>query len=223
MKITKTKLKKLLNIKLIKLGYLELKDSISGAQGLYLKPMKNSLYLTLGLIISRYHESLFTGSFYISKTTRWGSVWGDIPKASYVRISNLLTPAERNTLLGEDYRKEGIKDGWWDAADLNSLNDFLNSLKISEQRLLKNTILLKEIDKSNDIIELSNAAKLVIEKIKSSDFNDNFQFIPLREIDDTPIVWFKAAEMVIKKTNIPLNKNTVKLLAIDAYRLYMLG
>ena len=44
------------------------------------------------------------------------------------------------------------------------------------------------------------------------------EFQPNKIIDEIPFIWFEAAESVIRDNNGILNKNTVKLLAADAWR-----
>jgi len=83
MKLTKSQLIRLARIGLEELGYQQVRDTITAAQGLYIKAFQNGFYLTLGLTISRYYESKFTASFYLSKSIIWAAFWGDIPKNSY--------------------------------------------------------------------------------------------------------------------------------------------
>ena len=91
MKLTKVKLIQAIKPGLEKLGYLYLKDSISGAQGLFGKKLSNEMYLTLGLTIHRFYDDAFTGSFYLSKTTEWAACYGNIPKECYKRPGYFLS------------------------------------------------------------------------------------------------------------------------------------
>ena len=75
MKLTKAKLEKILTPSLESMGYTKFKDTISGFQGLYVKKISPDLFLTLGMTISRYFNDSFTGNFYLSKSTRIGSIW----------------------------------------------------------------------------------------------------------------------------------------------------
>src|ERR1700712_5244362 len=101
MKLTKQNLIRITKKGLRELGYLEVKDTTSGAQGLYIKLIENDLYLTLGLTISRYYDSMFTASFYLSKTTIWAAIWGNMPENAYKRAGSFLTIEERKILLEE--------------------------------------------------------------------------------------------------------------------------
>ena len=51
---------------------------------------------------------------------------------------------------------------------------------------------------------------------------DIYDFVPQKKIDKIDVKWFKASEKAIKATNGILNKNTVLLLAADAWRQWRL-
>jgi len=219
MRITKKKLIIITKAGIENLGYKEIQDTITVAQGLYIKLIENGLYLSIGLTISRYHDSMFTASFYLSKTTNWATYGGDIPKQSYQRVGHLLTKEERNILLDEKYTKDGINDAWWNAQNQKEVNNFIKTLNITEKRFLNQANLMIDIQNSKDVNELGKLAKMVIHKVDHDNIDKfNYQFIPKKPIDNIPIEWFKAAEIVIKSENAVLNINTVKLLAADAYR-----
>ena len=69
MKLTKAKLIKAVKPKLESLGYTFIKDSTSGAQGLFGKKIDSDMYLMLGLTIHRFYDDQFTGDFYLSTNT----------------------------------------------------------------------------------------------------------------------------------------------------------
>lgn len=219
MKLRKAKLIKNIQGALTKLGYLEFKDTLTGASGLFIKQVQNGLYLTLGLEISNYYDSKFSASYYLSKTTRWGSVWGDIPKESYERIGHFLTKEERLRYLDKDHNKGKITDAWWNGNEDSSIKSFLEVVKITEKRFLKQEGLLSAIENSSEIRELADYASSVIKMIDSGGSNiTDYKFVPPKPIDDIPIEWFEAAENVIFNNSGILNANTVKLLAADAWR-----
>lgn len=225
MRLNKLNLNKVVKTELVNLGFCEVKDSTTGAQGLYIKYLENNLFLTLGLIISRFEKNEFTASFYLSKTTRWGSIWGDIPLNSYIRINHLLNINQKKNYFSIDMNNNIINEGWWSFNDKNTLGKFIEAVHFGEQKLISDAKLKLEIDRSLELNELLKAGKLVIELVTSGIQLDsaNYKFVPLNIIDDTPIVWFKAAEEIIIKTKIPINKNTVKELAIDAFRINRFG
>jgi len=90
MKLTKVRLVKLTRVQLSKLGYQEMKDSVTGANGLFVRSLGDGFYLSLGFVISNYYESKFTAAYYLSQSTRWSSWWNDIPVESYRRPGDFL-------------------------------------------------------------------------------------------------------------------------------------
>lgn len=219
MKLTKAKLVKSLQGALRQLGYLEVKDTLTGASGLFIKHVENSFYLMLGLEFSNYYDSKFSASYYLSKTTRWGSLWGDIPKESYERVGHFLTNEERIAYLDKEYTKERITDAWWNGNEVRELKKFVAVVEITEKRFLEQEGLLSAIENSSEVKELVDYASSVIKMIASGGSNmTDYQFIPPKPIDDIPIEWFEAAEYVILNNSGILNANTVKLLAADAWR-----
>ncbi|RKO72544.1 hypothetical protein D7322_07055 [Sphingobacterium puteale] len=123
MKLTNAKLIAKVKAPLKKLGYIFFKEPISSAQGFFSKKLDNGFYLTLGLTISRYIESNFTGTFYYSKTTRWAAVWDDIPEESYIRPGSLMSTEERKLYFDTD--NEQLRDYWWDAFEDSSVASFI--------------------------------------------------------------------------------------------------
>lgn len=136
MKLSKAKLIKMVKASLEDLGYTEFKESTGGSQGLFVKDLGRGFYLTLGLTIHRYYDSAFTGDFYLSKTTRFASLWGDIPRESYERPSFLLTDEERSVYLEDEINVKAARDIWWDGSDENSVLDFLRVIEVTEPRFV---------------------------------------------------------------------------------------
>jgi len=217
MKLTKNRLLKLTRAGLEKLGYCEFKDTQTGANGLFLKLIKEKYFLTLGLTISRYYDSRFTASYYFSKTTRWSAVWGDIPVESYQRIGRHLTIEERQLLLDKEHSQEGVIDAWWHEKDIDK---FFQTIKLTEGRFLNQHNLFFKIENSVEIYKLSHYSSNVITAVNEGKVDESidYDFIPEAPIDDIPLPWFKAAEAVLLKEKGILNSNTVKSLASDAWR-----
>jgi hypothetical protein len=219
MKLSKKQLIKSTKNSLCKLGYYEIPDSITGANGLFIKSLSNGFFLTLGLEISQFYKSKFTASFYLSKTTRWGSSWGDIPDRSYERIGFFLTKEERLELLSEEYIKEGVIDAWWDGFNKEEIEKFFIVVSIAELRFLEQTDLLSKVENSIEIKELAEYASTVFSLINENNiFDTEYQFIPLKTKDNIPIEWYIAAEKTIKIKKGILNQRSVALLAADAWR-----
>ncbi|MGF7028210.1 MULTISPECIES: hypothetical protein [Bacteroidota] len=216
MKLTKAKLITKVKAPLATLGYLYFKDSISSAQGFFSKKLENGFYLSLGLTIDRYMESEFTGCFYYSKTTRWASVWGDIPTESYERPGFLMSTEERRIYF--DTENEQFCDYWWDGSDDSSVASFIEVIKLTESRLYEDRLLTKRIEDSLSVSQLRNYADEVKKLVSDIEkLNFTYSYLPDKEIDGIPMQWFKASEYILKEQNGILNKNTVKNLASDAF------
>ena len=219
MKLTKAKLISNLTPCLQELGYLWFKDSISPFQGLYAKKVGEGMFLTLGLTISKYYDDLFTGSFYLSRTTRIGCIWGDIPYKSYVRPGLLLDDMEIVEFRNENSIKNDL---WWKGLIPSSTKNFISCLILAENKLLGDEELHKQIICSSDV------DKLYADSHKTIDIVDkipifNFKYLPVKCIDNIPKKWFMAAEYILSTGNGVINKNTVKDLAADAYRQFVIG
>ena len=218
MKLTKANLIKEVRDGLIKLSYKEFKDSITGADGLFIKRIDHDFFLTIGMNKSRLYDWGFTAELYLSKCTIWGAVWGDIPGGSYVRVGTFLTKEQRLLYLDSEYQ---ILDGdaWWQADRDGDFQKFFETLKIMEEHLLNQGELLRKIDSSIEVRELVDQATAVFKILDNGTSDEiDYKFIPKKEIDGIPMVWFKAAEMVLMKEGYILNKNTVNRLAADAWR-----
>lgn len=219
MKLSKVQIIKSTKNKILELGYHEIIDTITGANGFFVKSLDNNFFLTLGLEISRFYDSMFTASFYLSKTTRWGSVWGDIPSESYERVGTFLTKEERTELLNEEFSKEGVIDAWWDGFKKQEVEKFLKVVEIAEKRFLGQANLFSNIENSIEIKELVEYVSSVFALINEDSIKDTkYEFVPLKTKDGIPIDWYKAAEKTIRNKKGVLNLNSVKLLAADAWK-----
>jgi len=221
MKLTKNKLLKLAEGKLVQLGYSEFKDTRTGSSGLFVKIVNEKYFLTLGLEISRLYDARFTASYYLSKTTRWGAVWLDIPKESYERVGKYLTKEERKLLLDAEFNRDGVIDAWWHE---NEIDKFFQTIELTEARFLNQENLFFKIENSIEVQKLSHYSSCVIKSINEGRIDEsfNYQFIPEKSIDNVPLIWFKAAEVVLLNESGILNSNTVTSLASDTWRQYEL-
>ncbi len=111
---------------------------------------------------------------------------------------------------------------WWDGGNQKSVSDFLSVIEITEPRFINRPELFKQINRSHEIKTLTNFAKKVITLVKKDNLKGTYSFIPTKEIDNIPNIWFKASEEVIANAKDILNKHTVFRLAADAYRQYVL-
>jgi len=218
MKLTRKKLINTVKSNLEKLGFKEFKVSKGDWQGFFCKKLQNGLYLTIGLTIHRYYESAYTADYYLSKTTTIGAIWGDIPKKAYERPSFLLNEDERRLFQKGNVNSINSKDIWFDGNDADSVLDFLRVIEITEPRIINDTELIENLNLSKDVTTLANYSKSVKELVLNDEIEGTYSFIPMKEIDDIPILWFKASEKVLRENKETINAHTVNRLAADAYR-----
>lgn len=222
MELTKKNLISATVHKLVELGYTKFEDGFFGSDGLFVKCVSEGFFLSLGLTISKTYATMFTGTYYLSKSTRWGSLWGDIPQASYKRVGSFLTSEERNQLLSDKFKIEGVKDAWW-AADSRGINNFITAVSLTEERFIAQPNLITDIEKSVEVNMLAEYSSSVIDLVKSGkEVKQNYSFIPAKSINNIPIEWFKASEITIDQYRSILNINTVRLLAADAWKINMI-
>jgi hypothetical protein len=218
MKLKSEKLSRLLRNGLLKMGYLEFKDKFRVANCLFIKPIEQDFYLNLGMTISRNYEGRFTADYYLSRVTVWAAMWGDIPASSYKRIGHYLTEAERQKYLDPEFCKAGNQDAWWDVGVPNVVENFLNVVKITENRFLDTPSLFEQVSKSEEIQELyqqSQSVKNVLER-RLTDGGDNFLLYDGNSKIQKE--WFDVSEMVLRKDDNLINENLINRLAADSWR-----
>ncbi len=221
MKLTKKILISKLKPRLESLGFIYFQNSKSLYQGTFIMKVDENMFLTLSLIIDRYYDSKFTGTYYLSPTTNAGTTWGDIPKDSDQRPGYILTEEEFLK-----YSKDGnliARDIWFDGFDDDESNTFVEIISLTYKRFSSDIELRNRINQSKDVQLLSKLAQETIEIATKGLFAGELEFIPEKELDGIPINWFEGAETVIRKEHYYLNKNTVVILASDAYRQFVLN
>ena len=210
MKLTKAYLIKLLKPEMEELGFCWFKDSISGAQALFSKKIQDKMYLTAGMTIHRYYDYLFTVDFYLSKTTTIYSTWGDIPKDCMRR------PNKSDEKFGMD---SGRQEGWWSSKE--ALDDFISTVRRTEIELCLNVDLMNRINCSKDVNTLYTISSSIKRNIGCLP-NIPYSFVPEREIDNIPQIWFKSAEWTLRQMGKEPGRRNVRFYASDAYRQHIL-
>lgn len=210
LKLTKAKLIKAVRPGLEKLGYVFLKDSITGAQGLFGKKLPNGLFLTLALTIGRLYDDAFTGDFELSKTAR---VFG-IPGITRKKPGYLLTKEE----LAE--MNKAAPDISWSGLDAESVASFIALIQKTESRFLSQEGIVEKIEQSSAEEEYYQRSLQVREWVAKGVPDMDFKCLPAKSIDNIPMEWFKAAEYVLleREVYLSLNVRMVKNLAGNAYR-----
>lgn len=214
MKLTSAKLISKLKRRLQSLGFTYFKET--GVTGTFKMKVNSNLYLTLSLTVSRWNDSMFTGEYSLSLTTRWDYTIGDIPRDSYKRISYVLSDEERVHYSKEE--NPHVKDLWWDGMDEADVNSFLEIVELTYKRFSSNPDLVQRIRQSNDAKMLAKLSQETIDCVNKGDFAQDLECQPNKEIDFIPFEWFKAAETVLKQNGSTLHETGVIVLASDAYR-----
>ena len=214
MKLTSAKLISKLKRRLQSLGFTYFKET--GVTGTFKMKVDGDLYLTLSLTIDRWYDSMFTGEYSLSLTTRWGYTIGDIPRDSYKRISYVLSDEERTRYSKEE--NPNVKELWWDGMDDTDVNSFLEIVELTYKRFSSDSDLVKRIHQSNDAKMLAKLSQETIDCVIKGEFAQNLECQPDKEIDSIPFEWFKAAETVLKQNGSTLHEANVIQLASDAYR-----
>ena len=214
MKLTQVKLISKLKRRLQSMGFMYFKET--GVTGTFKMKVDDNLYLTLSLTIDRWYDSMFTGEYSLSLTTRWGYTIGDIPRNSYKRISYVLTDEERARYSKEEI--PNVKDLWWDGMDEADVNRFLEIVELTYKRFSSDSDLVKRIHQSNDAKMLAKLSQETIDCVNKGNFAQDLECQPDKEIDFIPFEWFKAAETVLRQNGSTLHEMGVIVLASDAYR-----
>ncbi len=214
MKLTQVKLISKLKRRLQSLGFMYFKEA--GVTGTFKMKVDGGLYLTLSLTVDRWYDSMFTGEYSLSLTTRWGYTIGDIPRDSYKRISYVLTDEERARYSKEE--NPNVKDLWWDGMDEADVNSFLEIVELTYKRFSSDSDLVQRIRQSNDAKLLAKLSQETIDCVIKGEFAQNLECQLDKEIDFIPFEWFKAAETVLKQNGSTLNEAGMIVLASDAYR-----
>ncbi|MBP5769686.1 MAG: hypothetical protein J6W51_11510 [Fibrobacter sp.] len=214
MKLTSAKLISKLKRRLQSMGFTYFKET--GVTGSFKMKVNSNLYLTLSLTIDRWNDSMFTGEYSLSLTTRWGYTIGDIPRDSYKRISYVLSDEERARYSKEE--NPNVKDLWWNGMDEADVNSFLEIVELTYKRFSSDSDLVKRILQSNDAKMLAKLSQETIDCVNKGNFAQDLECQPNKEIDFIPFEWFKAAETVLKQNGSTLHEANVIQLASDAYR-----
>ena len=219
MKLTKAKLIKAVRPELEALGYIFLKDTISGAQGLFGKKIDSDMYLMLGLTIHRFYDDQFTGDFYLSTNTLIYAGWGDIPFMECCRRPGCLLAEDKLVEL----TGEPIPDIWWEGLKKDGVKSFIEIIKETECLMVGNDDLKVKIRKSLDACKISDRAKKIKLLVSNNaNLDGDYSYLPSKEIDGIPMIWFKATERTLIESGELKNSQIIKMYAAEAYHQYIL-
>lgn len=220
MTLKKKKLIQAVKPYLEELGYTSFIESQSMSSGLFCKYLGDNLFLTIGLEIHRYYDCRYTCSFYYSRTTDWAQLEGDTPKNCLQRIGELLSQDEITRYYGAD---STVYDLWWDSLDLDTIEDFIKTIKMTAPRIISDTSLRLAIENSKTISRAVHLSKIICRIARNGTIPcTSFDYLPTREVDKIPMIWYMAAEFVRREEGEKLSPNYVLCNAAEAYRRYLL-
>ena len=218
MKVTRKQLfKKLIPFFEEEMGYTYFKDTILADGGIFIKKIDDKIYVCIGIDTSNLFVNSFTCNYFMAQSLRYACLFNGIEDAFLAPVQ-LLSEEELNK-----YRNNGVLSElyWWYSDDTNSIESFKESVRITEPRLLNNYELRERVA-INENAKHQHDLTTKVRKLAQSGVPDfKTQFVPEKEKDDIPLIWFIAAEYVQKDEEY-FNKNLIFSLAADAYRQYVL-
>ena len=218
MKVTRKQLfKKLIPFFEEEMGYTYFKDTISAANGLFAKKIDDHIYLSIGITISNLFENSFTCDYYMAQSLRFAVLYEGIRDA-YPRPCQLLPKEELDKYLSNGVLSELY---WWYSDDDNSIKSFKEAVRLTEPRFVSNLELRERVTANEGTKHQHDLTTRVRMLVQSGVPDFETQFVPEKEKDGIPLIWFTAAEYVQKDEEY-FNKNLVFSLAADAYRQYVL-
>jgi hypothetical protein len=217
MKVTRKQLFKELVPFFEGMGYTYFKDTISPACGLFAKKIDDNIYVCIGIDTSNLFENAFDCNYYMGQSLTYALLYEGIRDA-YMRSWQLLSEEEL-----KKYRSMGAfsEDFWWHSDDVNSIETFKDAVRLSEPRFINNFDLRKRVVANEEAKHQQDLSTKVRMLIKNGVPDIKTLFIPEKEKDGIPLIWFAAAEYVQKDEKY-FNKNTVFRLTADAYRQHIL-
>ncbi len=217
MEVTRKQLFKKLIPFFEKMGYTYFKDTISAANGLFVKKIDEKIYVCIGIDTSNLYENAFDCNYYMGQSLTYALLYDGIRDA-YLRSWQLLSKEELNKYCSIGVFSEYF---WWHSDDANSIESFKEAVLLTEPRLISNFDLRKRIITNKEAKHQQDLTTKVRKLVKNGVPIIKTHFVPEKEKDGIPLIWFTAAEYVQKDEKY-FNKNTVFRLAADAYRQYVL-
>lgn len=218
MKVTRKQLfKKLIPFFEEEMGYTYFKETILAEGGIFVKKIDDKVYVCIGIDTSNLFVNSFTCNYYMGQSLTYALLYEGIRDA-YMRPCQLLSKEELNK-----YQSNGVLSElyWWYSDDDNSVESFKEAVCLTEPRFVNNFELRERIV-ANESAKYDYELTVKIRKLVKNGVPDfKTQFVPEKEKDGIPLIWFTAAEY-IEKDEKDFCKNAVFMLAADAYRQYRL-
>ena len=217
MKVTRKQLFKKLTPFFEELGYTYFKNSIFRDTGLFAKKIDDNVYVCIGIDTSNLFENSFDCNYYMGQSLTYARMYDGIRDA-YPRSTDLLSEEELNKYLSNGTLSELY---WWHSDDANSIESFKEEVRLTEQRFISN-LELRERVAANEEAKNDHELTVKVRKLVQNGVPDfETKFVPEKEMDGIPLVWFAAAEYVARHEKY-FGKYAVLWLAADAYRQYVL-
>ena len=218
MKVTRKQLfKKLIPFFEKEMGYTYFKDTISPASGLFAKKIDEKIYVCIGIDTSNLYENAFDCNYYMGLSLTYALLYEGIRDA-YMRPCQLLSKEDLNK-----YQSNGVLSElyWWHSDDDRSVESFKEAVRITEPRFINN-LELRERVVANEAAKYDHELTTrTIKLVKNGVPDFEKKYVPEKEKDGIPLIWFTAAEYIEKEEK-DFCKNAVFMLAADAYRQYIL-
>jgi len=194
-------------------GFTKLLGSPAPFAALYYKIWKG-LAMVLCVEISWHYDDRFTASFGLSRTFTWSFP----PKCSpptgvYERLGHFLTTAERRRILSAGFWGDGIKDAWWIGCKSETLQAFLEAVRLCEPRFLNQPALRDGILACEAISHHAAMVDAIVQRVERNEVNLTITR------NTIPSAWQHAAEEVVREKRPEyLKQQYVAGLALDAWR-----
>ena len=204
-------------------GYQSVPGPMSGAAAAFYKPV-DQLFLTLGIQFSTRYTDRFTGAFYLSRSFEWAYVPEGFPEEAYQRIGRFLTPEERARLLTPFFAQAGVVDAWWVGFEESTVTAFIEAVKVTEPRFLRQSGLREAVlacdslRRHRDLLEeVSQTARTLTGP------PPELVHQPGSYVKAAGPQWYWAAEVVLRHRAQKVNRGSVGMVALDAWRVDQLA
>jgi hypothetical protein len=202
-----------------RIGFRNIDDSFyTNCNLLFYKVIKNKYCLTLGLDKkSTYVKGFYGANYYLSKKPSWSNI-ASVPTKAYQPVGPYLSAGERKKLLPSEFQKPGMVAAQWQIFSQADIDNFIESIMVTEDDFLNQEDLLMEID-SNE--KLKNEMCLICDTISLVQNKTHFSGIDIIPVPKhrakVSIEWYKASAYVAAKIK-KVDYNFIEMLAVDSFR-----
>lgn len=186
-----------------------------------------SFFLSIGFTTSRFEDNVYVAEYYLSKNCIHNFRLADMPFDNVARISQLITPKEREKYFSKSELEERIRDSWW---TVNSEEEFIKSLHDNFELIVQCSERFDTQERRNNLLKSKQLEEWV--QFLSEVFNNMSNESNLTEIQD-PAVNKKLSkddklkrigqslQTVIKAKNMDINKDGFLQKVYDCYNMFV--